>query len=52
MKGCDVIVQGLEQLPTTYRNMIHGQFIGKPIVQLWPDVLATVFDPDAVVEED
>ena len=35
MKGCDFLIQGIEQLPTTYRNMIHGQYIGKPVVQLW-----------------
>ena len=35
MKGCDIIIKGIEQLPATYKKMIHGKFIGKPIVQLW-----------------
>ena len=35
VKGCDVMIHGIEHLPTTYRNMIHGQYIGKPIIQLW-----------------
>ena len=38
MKGCDVIIPGIENLPTTYRKMIHGGFIGKPIVQLWDQI--------------
>ena len=36
MKGYDFMINGIEQLPTTYRNMIHGQYIGKPVIQLWP----------------
>lgn len=39
MKGYDVMIYDIESLPTTYRNMIHGKFIGKPIVQLWKDEL-------------
>ena len=32
--GCDIIIKGIEKLPETYRKMIHGGFIGKPIVQI------------------
>jgi len=35
VQGCHLMMEGIEQLPTTYRNMIHGQYIGKPIIQLW-----------------
>lgn len=35
VQGCHVMMHGIEELPTTYRNMIHGQYIGKPIIQLW-----------------
>ena len=24
MKGCDIVINGIEHLPTTYRKMIHG----------------------------
>ena len=35
MQGSDVLIKGIENLPTTYRDMIAGKFIGKPVVQLW-----------------
>ena len=35
MKGRDIILHGIEKLPETYRDMIHGKFIGKPVVQFW-----------------
>ena len=38
MKGCDIIIKGIQELPITYKKMIHGQFIGKPIVQLWNNI--------------
>jgi len=37
MKGQDVLVKGIQKLPTTYRDMIFGKFIGKPVVQLWEE---------------
>lgn len=40
MQGQDVLIQGMEELPEVYRNMIHGRYIGKPVVQLWSDCLA------------
>ena len=42
MVGQDVLIHGIEKLPETYRNMIHGKYIGKPVVQLQPDVLEDV----------
>ena len=38
MQGSDVLIKGIENLPTTYRDMIAGKFIGKPVVQLWQQV--------------
>ena len=35
MKGQDIVIKGIEKLSTAYRDMIHGKFIGKPVVQLW-----------------
>jgi NADPH-dependent curcumin reductase CurA len=35
MKGSDIVIKGIEQLPNTYRDLINGKFIGKPVVQLW-----------------
>jgi len=32
MKGCDVLIKGIEKLPESYRDMIDGKFIGKPVV--------------------
>jgi NADPH-dependent curcumin reductase len=42
MEGCDLVIPGIEALPTTYRNMIHGKFIGKPVVKLCPELTFTV----------
>jgi NADPH-dependent curcumin reductase CurA len=33
VKGIEVIVKGMEALPTVYRDMIEGKFIGKPVVE-------------------
>ena len=32
------MIKGIEKLPETYKRMIHGEFIGKPIIQLWDEV--------------
>ena len=37
-KGCDIIVEGIDKLPETYRRMIHGEYIGKPIIKLWDKI--------------
>ncbi len=34
MKGRDTIIEGIDQLPLVYRDMINGKYIGKPLVQL------------------
>lgn len=34
IKGADVVIKGIEHLPSVYRDMIAGKFIGKPVVQL------------------
>ena len=34
VKGIEVIIKGMESLPTVYRDMIDGKFIGKPVVEL------------------
>ena len=49
MKGCDIIINGIEHLPVTYRKMIHGEFIGKPVVQLWDQAIMPD-DVDPVTE--
>lgn len=38
--GHEIMIHGIEELPVTYRNMIHGKYIGKPVIQLWKDVTA------------
>ena len=35
-KGVEVIINGMENLPTVYRDMIDGKFTGKPVVQFFP----------------
>lgn len=42
MQGQDILIQGMEDLPNVYRNMIHGKYIGKPVVQLWENSIAPV----------
>ncbi len=42
MQGQDILINGIEQLPETYRNLIHGKYIGKPVVQFWKDPAASV----------
>jgi hypothetical protein len=32
VKGVEVIIKGMESLPSVYRDMIDGKFIGKPVV--------------------
>ena len=32
----------MEELPQTYRKMIHGEYIGKPVVKLFADAVAPV----------
>ncbi len=34
VKGVDIVIKGLENLPYVYRDMLKGKFIGKPIVQV------------------
>lgn len=34
VKGVDVVIKGIENLPYVYRDMFNGKFIGKPIVQV------------------
>ena len=46
MKGYDLMMFGIEELPTTYRNMIHGKYIGKPVIQLWSDELIDQPEPE------
>ncbi len=32
VKGAEVMIKGMENLPYVYRDMLNGKFIGKPIV--------------------
>ena len=35
IEGREIVVHGIDKLPVTYRDMIHGKYIGKPVIQLW-----------------
>ena len=34
IKGTDVLIKGMDQLPLTFRDVYNGKYIGKPIVAL------------------
>ena len=46
LKGCEILLRGIEELPGTYRSMIHGKYIGKPVIQLWEDPCVEVPEED------
>jgi NADPH-dependent curcumin reductase CurA len=33
IKGMEILIDGIEKLPETYRDMIDGKFVGKPLVR-------------------
>ena len=35
LKGCEVVLEGLENAPATLRDNYFGKFIGKPIVRVY-----------------